>query len=200
MKVNEIFESIQGEGRHAGLPVLFIRLSGCNMNCVFCDTKHHKTGEDMTTQQIVDRILQQEKTHIVWTGGEPILQIDGIKDVINSLKQQSKTYYYHHLETNGELLQNNNVRDWFYYICVSPKTTQTAEIVSKLDIDDVKVVTDTSLHSDMIQYATMLMPITTQDKKRNEIIQQNVWWFSVENNIRFCLRQHYVVWGHKRGV
>ena len=53
-KINEIFYSLQGEGYHTGTPAVFIRFSGCNLKCDFCDTRH-ETGEMMTDEEIVNK-------------------------------------------------------------------------------------------------------------------------------------------------
>ena len=65
---------------------------------------------------------------------------------------------------------------------------------------DIKVVTDGKLNKNMISQATMLMPLTTFNKKKDDEIQKTVWNLCVKLNKRFCLRQHYVVWGKKQAV
>ena len=57
LKVNEIFHSIQGESSHAGRPCVFVRLTGCNLRCAWCDTEYaFYEGEDMTVDQVVERL------------------------------------------------------------------------------------------------------------------------------------------------
>lgn len=74
-KVNEIFKSIQGESSFAGLSCAFVRLSGCNLRCSYCDTAYaYKAGRYMSIDQIVSKTAALD-THIVeLTGGEPLLQ------------------------------------------------------------------------------------------------------------------------------
>ena len=74
MRVNEIFYSIQGEGRFTGTAAVFIRLSGCNLRCPFCDT-HHETFEEMDEEEIARRVSAFPARHVVITGGEPTLQL-----------------------------------------------------------------------------------------------------------------------------
>lgn len=74
MRVNEIFYSIQGEGRYTGTPAIFIRLAGCNLRCNFCDTEH-QPYQDLTEEEIMRQIADFPASHIVITGGEPMLQI-----------------------------------------------------------------------------------------------------------------------------
>ena len=75
-KVNEIFYSLQGEGFYAGTPAVFIRLSGCNLRCPFCDTKH-ETGCFLQINEILEEIdracLGARPSLVVLTGGEPTL-------------------------------------------------------------------------------------------------------------------------------
>lgn len=77
MKVSEVFASIQGEGILAGVPSLFIRLSGCNLRCVWCDTPYtswHPEGEEWSEERILAWVdLQPAYRHVVLTGGEPML-------------------------------------------------------------------------------------------------------------------------------
>ena len=79
LKVNEIFYSIQGESTHAGLPCVFVRLTGCNLRCVWCDTAYaFHEGRSME----IDEIVEQVRTHgcrlVELTGGEPLLQPEAI--------------------------------------------------------------------------------------------------------------------------
>lgn len=66
MKVNEIFYSLQGEGRFTGTPAVFLRFSGCNLKCSFCDTSHDE-GVEMQAAEIIGEILKYPSRHIVIT-------------------------------------------------------------------------------------------------------------------------------------
>jgi 7-carboxy-7-deazaguanine synthase len=80
MKISEVFSSIQGEGILAGVPSLFIRTSGCNLRCSWCDTPYaswNPEGDDLSVDRIVDWIGQHPVyRHVVLTGGEPMIQPD----------------------------------------------------------------------------------------------------------------------------
>jgi len=113
IKVNEIFRSIQGEGRHVGAPILFIRLSGCNLNCSFCDTAF-TFGLDRDEEAIlVDLEAHLPIKRVCITGGEPLVQ--NITPLVHLLKAKGYTI---HLETNGTLPITTARFDW---ITVSPK-------------------------------------------------------------------------------
>jgi 7-carboxy-7-deazaguanine synthase len=76
MIVNEIFYSIQGEGKLAGVPSVFVRLAGCPLRCKWCDTKYAwppSAGQEMTVEQITAKIIKHPAGHVVITGGEPII-------------------------------------------------------------------------------------------------------------------------------
>jgi 7-carboxy-7-deazaguanine synthase len=76
MLISEIFHSIQGEGSLAGVPSVFIRTSGCNLRCVWCDTPYaswNPTGDEVTVAQVVGKALAYPAQHIVLTGGEPMV-------------------------------------------------------------------------------------------------------------------------------
>ena len=74
IKVCEIFTSIQGESSHAGLPCTFVRLSGCNLRCVYCDTSYaYDEGTEMSVQEILERVSESGVPLVEITGGEPLL-------------------------------------------------------------------------------------------------------------------------------
>ena len=113
MKVNEIFYSLQGEGRWTGTAAVFLRLSGCNMRCWFCDTKHEE-GTEMTEEEIVGRVREYPARHIVITGGEPTMQLTArLTDLLH------EAGFFIQIETNGSLPLREGVSiDW---ITCSPK-------------------------------------------------------------------------------
>ena len=96
--INEIFYSIQGEGRWMGLPMIFIRTTGCNLRCKYCDTTYaYEQGEEITIPDILEKISPYHCTNICVTGGEPLLQ----KNIRSLLKTLSEHDYNIYLETNG---------------------------------------------------------------------------------------------------
>ena len=74
-KINEIFYSLQGEGAHTGVPAVFVRFSGCNLHCDFCDTRHEE-GEWLSESDIAAFVNAYPAEWIVLTGGEPSLYVD----------------------------------------------------------------------------------------------------------------------------
>ena len=94
-KINEIFYSLQGEGYHTGTPAVFIRFSGCNLKCSFCDTRHEE-GVLMSDDEIIAEVGKYPAVTVILTGGEPSLWIDEV--FIDRLHQAGK---YVCIETNG---------------------------------------------------------------------------------------------------
>lgn len=100
-RINEIFESIQGEGLYLGEKQLFVRFAGCNLSCSFCDTNHQKFRE-YESFELFEEIQRRKNGHhsVSFTGGEPLLQKDFLKEVL-ILNRSNR--YRNYLETNGTL-------------------------------------------------------------------------------------------------
>ena len=104
MRINEIFYSLQGEGKWTGLPNIFIRTTGCNLRCSFCDTKYaYDDGKEMSLEQILKQIHKYPCRYVCLTGGEPLLQDEILKLIELLLKRDYKIC----LETNGSI----NIKD-----------------------------------------------------------------------------------------
>ncbi|MBN2021900.1 MAG: 7-carboxy-7-deazaguanine synthase QueE [Pirellulales bacterium] len=79
MRVCEIFRSVQGEGRLTGTPSAFVRASGCNLRCAYCDTPYaswEPEGEDLSVENVVEQVERIEADHVVITGGEPMIFVE----------------------------------------------------------------------------------------------------------------------------
>lgn len=181
-RINEIFYSLQGEGFHTGTPAVFVRFSGCNLRCVFCDTQH-QAGEKLSLQDIVDEVNKYPNAPLlVLTGGEPSLFID--KAFVAELKQ--KTGKKIAIETNGTRPLPNNL-DW---VTFSPKTTFEGGDIEPCVLthcDELKVV---YLGQDLSQYDGIeakhrfLQPCFCEDEKLCkanmkacvEAVMQNQGW------------------------
>lgn len=109
--INKIFLSVQGEGVYQGESTTFVRFQGCNLNpgCAWCDTDYarapgHTIGTWMTIDEIMDEIVHKEpRTYKHWvciTGGEPLLQLDGLRELVNKVELYGMQV---EVETNGTL-------------------------------------------------------------------------------------------------
>lgn len=126
-KINEIFYSLQGEGFHTGTPAVFVRFSGCNLKCSFCDT-HHEDGRMMSDDEIIAEVCKYPCRMVIFTGGEPGLWIDA--KLTAALHAAGK---YVAIETNGTCILPDDI-DW---VTCSPKE---GAILKVSRIDEVKVV------------------------------------------------------------
>ncbi len=100
MIVNEIFESLQGESSFAGLPCFFVRLTGCNLRCTWCDTRYAYTeGTEYSVDVIADKINSSKAGIVEFTGGEPLLQKEELVRLIGLIDASKKIL----LETNGSI-------------------------------------------------------------------------------------------------
>lgn len=111
-RVNEMFYSLQAEGRHAGTPAVFLRLAGCNLRCPFCDTNHQPFVE-MTKAEIEAKALELDpsgEAMVVITGGEPTLQLSENEPLFEGR--------FTAIESNGI----ERAPRWVRHITISPKT------------------------------------------------------------------------------
>jgi 7-carboxy-7-deazaguanine synthase len=100
MKVYEIFPSIQGESSYAGYPCIFVRLTGCNLRCSYCDTRYaYDEGEELEVDAILDRVKIYGWSLVEVTGGEPLIQEDTPR-LVSQLLAEGFTVL---METNGSL-------------------------------------------------------------------------------------------------
>ena len=100
LKINEIFKSIQGESSHTGLPCIFVRLTGCNLRCTYCDTEYaFYEGKEMTVADVVNAVESFGISLVEITGGEPLLQ----KDVYSLMQTLLEKQFTVMLETGGSL-------------------------------------------------------------------------------------------------
>lgn len=100
MKVSEIFISIQGEGSLVGIPMIFVRLSGCNLRCNYCDTTYaYENGQEISIEEVLKITEASNLKYVEITGGEPLLQ----QEVYELMERLTERHYYVVLETNGSI-------------------------------------------------------------------------------------------------
>jgi len=117
MQISEIFESVQGEGKYSGTPSVFIRTSGCNLRCIWCDTKHTSWAPEGTATPVEDIIDATDSTvpHVVITGGEPLIQCTELKRLVSALRDRGQVVT---IETAGTIYDDEVTPDLW---SVSPK-------------------------------------------------------------------------------
>lgn len=165
-RINEIFYSLQGEGFFTGTPAVFVRFSGCNLRCSFCDTQHQQ-GTMMSLQDIVNEVNKYPNVPLlVLTGGEPSLFIN--EAFVLELKQ--KTRKFTAIETNGTRPLPKNL-DWVTFSPKSAFSGGSLEPCILRSCDELKVV---YLGQDLSQYDSIetkhrfLQPCFSEDESQRQ--------------------------------
>lgn len=166
MKVNEIFYSLQGEGANTGKPAIFVRFAGCNLSCDFCDTDFKK-WQEMSEEDIAAKLEQYVCRFVVFTGGEPLLQLN--RKLCNLLHNKGYTIA---VESNGTIKTDLPI-DW---LTISPKHpfTKAKTIVGCCNEVKLLATANTTIEQlDAIEGQIKaekyyLQPIDTNNKKTNK--------------------------------
>ncbi len=194
MRVNEIFYSLQGEGYFTGTPSVFLRFSGCNLRCPFCDTQH-ETFREMTEEEIVEAVTQFPAHHVVVTGGEPSLQLTA--SLVEKLHAAGR---FVAVETNGTRPLPEDV-DW---ITLSPKDAflnaspamQAASQPVLRRADELKLVYDgrpVSSYNHIKVTHRFLQPCDTGDSARNRLLlKQTIDYCLAHSEWRLSLQTHKI--------
>ncbi len=223
MKIAELFYSIQGEGSLVGVPSVFIRTSGCNLRCAWCDTPYtswQPEGADLTLGQIVDEVKAHPARHVVVTGGEPMIA----PEIVPLTERLRELGWHITIETAGTVVQPVACD----LMSISPKLANSTptggwasqhdrlriqlEVLLELmgrypyqlkfvietpgDLDEVRALIGT-LGADRSR--VILMPEGTD---RNRLRERAVWLAEIckREGFRFSPRLHVVLWGNGRGV
>lgn len=209
MKLNEIFLSIQGESSSVGLPTVFVRFTGCNLRCSYCDTKYAYTdGEDVSVYDVLDKIKQFGCKRICLTGGEPLIQKD-IQVLIDKLGD-----YEVSIETNGSIDLKNIVlgKNHRFVMDIKLKTSGCYEKMNFSNFkylnekDEIKFVIGNREDYDMAKevinryykVGNIIMSPVFDGLKYSDLVE---WILSDKLNVRFQLQIHKIIWDkNKRGV
>jgi 7-carboxy-7-deazaguanine synthase len=209
MKINEIFYSIQGEGKWMGRPNIFIRTTGCNLRCSFCDTTYaYETGEEMSIEEIINRIRKHPCNYVCITGGEPLLQ-EAIVQLIDVLLEKK---YVICLETNGSIDIESLVGKKSLLISLDIKCPSSA-MHEKMNFNNVSLLTCNDQLKFIIQnredyeYAKKIIK---KYKPQSAIFFQPVWGINLKElsswvlndglDVRIGLQLHKIIWGDRKGV
>ena len=187
-RINNIFYSLQGEGRNTGRAAVFIRFAGCNLRCSFCDTEFESYRE-MSDEDIVTAVealcpqTSNIKPLIVLTGGEPTLQADEV--FVDLLHQHG---YEVAMESNGTRFAPRNL-DW---LTVSPKQSPIRQHCNEVKVVfvDAGQVPDIDLEADYYY----LQPCDVGDAERNKTITQAcVEYIKQHPQWRLSLQTHKLI-------
>lgn len=160
MRINEFFYSLQGEGRHAGTPSVFIRMAGCPLRCRWCDTAYawdFESGTEQPTELLLGRAVEFPTRHLVVTGGEPIVQ-EGLKEFLQTFAEAG---YLITMETSGLRF----VADLpLHLVSISPKLSN-----SSTDTPEAKRFNPDAVFQLMESYPYQLKFVVERPEDLNEI-------------------------------
>lgn len=216
MRVVEQFDSIQGEGVHAGIIMSFIRLQGCNLRCAWCDTKYaYEGGHEISVSDI-----NPHRKWVCITGGEPLLQQDELAGLILKLKHRGKQI---EIETNGsitppdwafvELLWVEDVLMMVNSWVIDIKLSSTGNPSSPATIqewandirpsDQIKFVVMNHKDLDEAEYWMQSLPLTntiiSPVMPCSQAFLQEVAEFCISRDARFSMQLQKIIWGNRRG-
>jgi len=211
LKVNEIYHSIQGESSYAGLPCVFVRLTGCNLRCVWCDTEYaFYEGDWKSLDQIVAEVAQFGCNWVELTGGEPLLQKESFA-LVDKLIEAGFTVL---IETSGSIsLEKLNpaaikIMDikcpgsgmahknhWPNIDCLTPKDEVKFVLADRADYDWAVNV----IHKYKLDKKVTVLFSTVFDKL--EPVKVVDWILQDKLPVRFQLQMHKYIWHPEtRGV
>ena len=209
MKIYEIFYSIQGEGKWMGLPNIFIRTTGCNLRCTYCDTQYaYHGGEELSIDAIVEKVRSYSCRHICITGGEPLLQDESLALIDALMKEE----YWICLETNGskcikQIVGKKGIMISLDIKCPSSMMHQQMDMsnISYLTVDDqLKFVVKTKQD---YEYAKA---VVSEYAPQCAVFFQAVWgsdfqklasWILKDGlQVRMGVQLQKIIWGEKQGV
>ena len=207
MKICETFKSIQGEGLMIGALTYFIRTTGCNLSCSWCDTQYSKSnGIEMSVDEILSKV--GDCRNVCITGGEPLLQKD-IYELMDKLLEKGKRIV---LETNGSIDISKVQKSWNLIISMDIKCPSSG-MEEQMLLSNMKYLKITDqlkfvmANGGDLEYAISLLneepvncniifsPVGGMDIEplAEEIIERNL-------DVRVLPQLHKIIWGNKRGV
>jgi len=209
IEICETFTSLQGEGLHAGLPCFFIRLSGCNLDCSYCDTRYAHGAGTMREAGELAAMWRDSRTSLVQvTGGEPLLQ-EGVYSLMNTLLDAGARVL---LETNGSFPLDRV--PWQVVKVVDVKTPGSGMVESwhvenlrwLAGYDQVKFVItsrdDYLWACDWVQRHHLPTFVNVLFSAAWGCVAPETlasWVLEDRINVRFQLQLHKVLWGEKTG-
>ncbi len=210
LRVNEIFYSIQGESSFSGIPFIFVRLTGCNLRCSYCDTKYaYEEGKELTVKQILKEIKKFKCRYVEITGGEPLLQdetpflVDSLIDKgFNVLVETNGTKDISVISDKATIIMDIkcpssgevNKVDWENIKRLDKKDEVKFVIAEKSDYDWAKeIITEKNL---TYKLGVLLSPV--KEKLDPAVLAE---WILKDNlKVRFQLQLHKILWPEeKRG-
>ena len=223
MKIAELFYSLQGEGALVGVPSVFIRTSGCNLRCSWCDTPYtswQPEGKELALDQILDEVKAHPARHVVVTGGEPMMLPDivpltarlralGLHITVETAGTVFRPVACDLMSISPKLSNSTPAGPWATQhdrLRIQPGTLvelmerypyQLKFVIAKRDdLDEVRALLET-LRAD--RQRVILMP---EGIDREVLRERSLWLAEIckDEGFRFSPRLHVELYGNQRGV
>lgn len=187
LRVNEMFLSIQGEGLKAGMPTWFVRLAGCNLKCSFCDTKHNRYNM-MFIHDIIKKVKASPVRRIIWTGGEPTLQLTD--DICGAVSDEG---IWQGIESNG----TGHIPDFIDWVTISPKEPDNVTPENITSCDELKYVmtADSPLPEETMFASHVFLSPVFVDGKVDQAALKHCIQLCLDNPQWRLTMQYHKVWG-----
>ena len=207
MEITEIFYSLQGEGVEIGLPTIFVRTSGCNLKCTWCDTRYAwEEGQEMDVEEIIEIIRDFECNRVCVTGGEPLLQEETLELIENLLEDYMVT-----IETNGSIdispLIDKDLMISMDYKTPSSKMSDKmieSNLQTLRDKDQLKFIVsdkrDYNFALDVLEKHEIKADIIYQPEGNKNMRKLAEWILDDSLDVRLIPQLQKIIWGGKRGV
>jgi 7-carboxy-7-deazaguanine synthase len=207
LPVSEIFYSLQGEGKLAGVPSLFVRFAGCPLRCPWCDTRYAwdaSAGQQKTIDELLAEISRSPSRYVVLTGGEPLIH----SELMPLVTQLRRLEYHVTIETSGVAFQEvacdllslspklpstlpdqNPIRpDVLRKLIAQAEDYQVKFVVANSDeVKETLAILDANPYIDRTN--VMLMPMSSNQTEYRQSAPQVARW-AIEHGLRFCSRLH----------
>lgn len=229
MRIAELFYSIQGEGKLTGMPSAFVRVSGCNLRCRWCDTPYaswQPEGRDMNATEVLQTVAGYGCRHLVLTGGEPLL----FEDSVELSERARQMGFYVTVETAGTIYRQVAAD----LLSLSPKlSSSTPEVAEhgglaerheagRLSLPVLQDLLDlpgekqlkfvVATEGDLVEMKDILASLRGWQKsdvllmpegRTPETLSAREAWVveaCKREGYRYCPRLHVMLWGQRRGV
>ena len=203
-----MYPALQGEGIYIGIPMFFVRFTGCNLRCTWCDTKYaFYEGEEMEIDEIVKKIEKSGMKWICLTGGEPLIQKDIYKLIYRIMDEHELL-----IETNGSISIEDIPTEENIHISLDIKTP-SSKMHNRMNFENLSYLGD----GDFVKFVIMdegdfqyAKKIIEEYEIKREIVFQPVWGTDIKwlisrvmdekLNVRVLPQLHKMIWGERRGV
>jgi organic radical activating enzyme len=231
LRISEFYsDTIQGEGPFIGAPASFIRLQGCTLNCIYCDTEevwkhgtpwsYNELYDLMEKYQLIEKLLDGQ--HLVFTGGSPLLQQNKIVEFLELFDKAYKFLPFVEIENECTILPSPEIIPYIFVWNNSPKLSNSGvpfklrynalaiggvamlpNSFFKFVVDgeeDWEEIKDNFLEPGFITKSQIILMPMAQTREELLLNREKIVEIAIRHNVRYCSREHIALWDKKIGV